>query len=116
MERLKTQSIVSPQWKSYAQGQTSFGHLSGATNVNSHSASSPSMITMIETTVPLPILLADDYIVIVDGLVSERLDPSIEALTHDFPQHFITRASQCAGNRRYSNAHTGQGNARDRLA
>jgi DMSO/TMAO reductase YedYZ molybdopterin-dependent catalytic subunit len=84
-------------------------------NVNSRSASSPSVITTIETTVPLPILLADGYTVIVDGLVSERLDPSIETLTHDFPQHSVTRASQCAGNQRHLNAHTDQGNARDRL-
>src|SRR3954467_1265205 len=51
---------------------------------------------------PLARLSAKGYTVIVDGLVSKRLDLSIETLTHDFPQHSVTCALQCAGNRRHS--------------
>lgn len=39
---------------------------------------------------------------IVDGLVPKQLRLSIEALTKEFPQHSVTCALQCAGNRRHS--------------
>jgi sulfite oxidase len=45
---------------------------------------------------------AEGYTVIVDGLVSRRLDLSIAALTEEFPRHSVTCVLQCAGNRRHS--------------
>jgi sulfite oxidase len=44
----------------------------------------------------------DGHVVIVDGLVPKELRLSIEALTNNFPQHSVTCALQCAGNRRHS--------------
>ncbi|ETN43519.1 uncharacterized protein HMPREF1541_02678 [Cyphellophora europaea CBS 101466] len=45
---------------------------------------------------------ADQHRVVVDGLVSNPLELSLASLAHDFPQHTVTCALQCAGNRRHS--------------
>lgn len=38
----------------------------------------------------------------VDGLVANPMELSIASLANDFPQHTVTCALQCAGNRRHS--------------
>lgn len=65
-------------------------------------ASLPTMTTTTETTVHSCVLSAEGYTVTVDGLVPNRLELSIDALTHDFSQHSVTCALQCAGNRRHA--------------
>lgn len=45
---------------------------------------------------------ADTHQVVVDGLVSNPLELSMASLTSDFPQHTVTCALQCAGNRRHT--------------
>jgi sulfite oxidase len=45
---------------------------------------------------------AETHTVLVDGLVANRLELSVAGLANDFPQHTVTCALQCAGNRRHS--------------
>jgi sulfite oxidase len=50
-----------------------------------------------------PILhLGDEHAIVVEGLVSNRLELSPQSLASDFQQRQVTCALQCAGNRRFS--------------
>lgn len=51
---------------------------------------------------PLLHLKAADHVIEVEGLVPRPLKVTMAALTNDFPQHKVTCALQCAGNRRHS--------------
>ncbi|THC88731.1 hypothetical protein EYZ11_011819 [Aspergillus tanneri] len=51
---------------------------------------------------PIPHLSAESHTVRVDGLVSHPLTLSIQQLRTEFPQHEVTCALECAGNRRHT--------------
>ncbi|KAI9787319.1 MAG: hypothetical protein M1816_007667 [Peltula sp. TS41687] len=51
---------------------------------------------------PIPHLSAATHTVLVDGLVHTPLKLSINQLQHDFAQHEVVCALQCAGNRRHT--------------
>lgn len=50
----------------------------------------------------IPHLDAQTHHVKVDGAIRHTLDLSISQLQHDFPQHTVVCALQCAGNRRHT--------------
>ncbi|KAI9676427.1 MAG: hypothetical protein M1817_000584 [Caeruleum heppii] len=54
------------------------------------------------TNSPLPHLDVNTHRVRVDGAVTNILQLSAEQLQHDFPQHEVVCALQCAGNRRHT--------------
>ena len=51
---------------------------------------------------PVARLNAASHKVIVDGLIENRLELTLANLSNDYPQHSVTCALQCAGNRRHS--------------
>lgn len=51
---------------------------------------------------PIPHIDRDSHLVKVDGAVHNPLSLSIRELSNDFPQHTVTCALQCAGNRRHT--------------
>lgn len=51
---------------------------------------------------PIPHIDASSHHVRLDGAVTNILDLSIDQLRHDFPQHTVVCALQCAGNRRHT--------------
>jgi sulfite oxidase len=51
---------------------------------------------------PIQHIAAEEHVVKVDGLVKHQLELTAADLARDFPQHKVTCALQCAGNRRHS--------------
>ncbi|KAI9747966.1 MAG: hypothetical protein M1815_003723 [Lichina confinis] len=51
---------------------------------------------------PIPRIDAAKHRVLVQGLVRKPLELSVAQLRHDFPQHEVVCALQCAGNRRHT--------------
>ena len=51
---------------------------------------------------PLAHLSASNHTIAVEGLIPKALTLTIANLMHDYPQHSVTCALQCAGNRRHS--------------
>lgn len=51
---------------------------------------------------PQPTLSADNHQIHLDGLISKPTTLSISNLQNDYPQHEVTCALQCAGNRRHT--------------
>lgn len=49
-----------------------------------------------------PSINADNHRVRIDGLVNNELELSVDQLRHDFDQHSVVCALQCAGNRRHT--------------
>ncbi|BBY29117.1 sulfite oxidase [Mycolicibacterium sediminis] len=49
---------------------------------------------------PIPDVAANDWRLVVDGLVDAELDLSLDRLTSEFAEHEVTATLQCAGNRR----------------
>ena len=51
---------------------------------------------------PIPYLAHDSYRIHVDGAVPNPISLTVYELAHSFPQHAVTCALQCAGNRRHT--------------